>query len=357
MHICHLSTVHRSDDVRIFQKQCRSLVLNDFRVSFVVPDDEDREEDGVRIVVIERNMSKFARLFVQPFKALNKALKIKADIYQFHDYELWLVGFILKLLGKKVVADIHEDVPGQLLQRTWIPPVLRGFLSKVALNLENTLARFMSGIITADEVLARRFSSLNGHVTAIENYPILIEIPTENLHDNFVVKSFGGVFDERCAHTVIGASKIVSDTMFEIGGGLASSYQDLAWQSDNCLYLGRVPSNDIYQHYVDADVLVVMFSDAPNHQDIKSNRLFESMYAERPIVVSNLPKWKNFIDTHECGLVVDPDSPEQLAEAIVYLKQNPDLAVDMGRRGKQAVLKGYSWESQVTKLTEFYRQI
>lgn len=357
MHICHLSTVHRSDDVRIFQKQCRSLVENGFEVTFIVPDSEDRVEGGVKVLSIKREMAKTSRVLIQPLRILRKALRVKADIYQFHDYELWGVGLILRLLGKRVVADVHEDVPAQLMQRTWVPDSLKSPLSCFARFVENTLARCMSGVITADEVLAERFRNLNRQVLAIQNYPILVNLPEQRGHSEYIVRSLGGVFDERCAKAIIEAAQLAPSAMFEIGGGIASTYSDLSWQTTNCSYLGRIPQSEIYQHYVDSDVLIIMFSDAPNHQDIKSNRLFESMYAGKPIVVSNLPKWEKFIETHRCGLVVDPESPHELAIAIQYIQEHQQEAAEMAQRGQAAVMKEYSWNSQVFKLVEFHNRI
>ncbi len=357
MHVCHLSSVHRSDDVRIFQKQCRSLVEHKFDVTFIVPDDNDRVEYGVKIIAIKRDMSKFARLFVQPLRILQKALQVRADIYQFHDYELWPIGVALKLLGKKVIVDVHEDVPAQLMQRTWVPQWLKRPLSFCARMFENTLARCMSGVVTADEVLANRFSALNRHVVTVPNYPVLVSLPEASTPSTFVVKSLGGVFNERCAHTIIDAAPLVPAAKFEVGGGIASAYVDLAWQTDNCTYLGRVPHEEIYQQYVDSSVLVVMFNDAPNHQDIKSNRLFESMYAGKPIVTSNLPKWRDFMEKYKCGLVVDPESSDELAQAIQFLAEHPDEAMVMGERGRAAVHKEFSWNPQVPRLIELYKQV
>jgi len=60
-----------------------------------------------------------------------KAKEINADIYHFHDPELMIVGYLLsKVQGKRVIYDVHEDVPRQIMSKTWIPKSLRFMISK-----------------------------------------------------------------------------------------------------------------------------------------------------------------------------------------------------------------------------------
>ncbi len=358
MHICHLSTVHCSDELRVFQKQCVSLAAEGIEVTFIAPSETDYVEKGVNIIGIRPNCSKFSRLFVQPFRVLRNALKVDADIYQFHDFELWPIGIVLRLLGHKVIADIHEDVPGQLMQREWVPNIIRRPLSLFAQWFENLCAKNVSGIITADDVLANRFITLNANVQAIKNYPLAVILPeTESNSDRFLVSSLGGAFKERCAEIVIGASRQLAHVDFEIAGGLSANYQDLNWESTNCRYLGYISSQKVLEQYSKSDVLIVMFNDAPNHQSIKSNRFFEAMYAGKPVIVSNLPKWKKFIDDYQCGLYVDLSCPQELSTAISTLEGDQVLAKRMGDNGKKAVDEYFSWSSQVPKLLKMYHKI
>lgn len=357
MKICHLSTAHQYNDVRVFKKECMSLAQDGYSVSYIVPHENDELINGVSIIAIKRDMSKFKRVFVQPFRVLLKALKVKANVYHFHDFELWPIAIILRILGYQVIADIHEDVPGQLKQRKWVPERLKQPLSWLAAAIENNASRFVSGIVVADSELNKRFSQYNPCVSLVRNYPIFVELPEPEAKDDFTVFSLGGVFDERCANTLLTASNLVSDVSIEIAGGIALTYEDLSWQSDHCKYLGRLSFDDSQKLYANSDVLVVMFSDAPNHQDIKSNRLFESMYAGKPVIVSDLPKWIDFINQYQCGLTVSPNSAQDLSVAINWLKDNPKASKKMGENGRKAVYQHFSWDSEKNALLSLYKTI
>jgi glycosyltransferase involved in cell wall biosynthesis len=358
MKICHLSTVHQPNDVRIFKKECISLSNAGHDISFVVPHEKSEVQQSIEIISIPSSMSKASRLLVQPFRLLMKALSVKPDVFHFHDFELWPIGLILRVLGYKVIADVHEDVPAQLRQREWVPKLIKPSLSFISSLIENNFSRFMTGVIVADTTLAKRFSKYNRNVVTICNYPILYPLPeAKSNNGTFRVLSVGGVFNERCADLVIGASRHLSDVSFLIGGGVGGQYSDLSWQSENCHYLGKLSFEEVQQEYSQADVIVVMFSDDPNHQDIKSNRFFESMYAKKPVLVSALPQWKEFIRKYQCGVAVSLDSSMDLANAITHLKENPSLCEAMSENGQKAVLKAYSWTSEEAKLIKFYREL
>ncbi|MCK4575090.1 glycosyltransferase family 4 protein, partial [candidate division WOR-3 bacterium] len=45
------------------------------------------------------------------------------------------------------------------------------------------------------------------------------------------------------------------------------------------------------------------------------------------------------------GLLVDPESPEEIANGIIKLFENPELARKLGEQGRKRVLEEFTWES------------
>ena len=59
----------------------------------------------------------------------------KYEVASLHDPEMLPVGLVAGLLGRTVVFDVHENVPGQLITKDWLPRVLRRPLSWLSARL------------------------------------------------------------------------------------------------------------------------------------------------------------------------------------------------------------------------------
>ncbi len=52
------------------------------------------------------------------------------------------------------------------------------------------------------------------------------------------------------------------------------------------------------------------------------------------------------------GLLVDPENELEVAEAVVSLLINPELAVRLGRQGQERVRDSFTWEKTATAVEE-----
>ena len=107
--VCHLTSVHSSDDTRVFHKECVSLARAGYDVTLVAPG-ESREELGVHIVGVgEKPVGTLNRL-TSPFvkRAYEAALALDCELYHLHDPELLPYALKLKRHGKTVIFDSHE---------------------------------------------------------------------------------------------------------------------------------------------------------------------------------------------------------------------------------------------------------
>ena len=82
----------------------------------------------------------------------------------------------------------------------------------------------------------------------------------------------------------------------------------------------------------------------------------ESYAAERPVVGTAIPGLVELVESGNTGLLVDPESPEQLAAAITALLADPLLARTYGANAGR-IAPRYSWRSVAERHIELYEQL
>lgn len=366
--ICHISSVHKSRDVRIFEKQCKSLASEGYDVYLIIPDGKDWEEDGVKVLSVNKPKNRFYRMVVTTVLIYRKAVKLNADVYHFHDPELIPVGMVLRLLGKKVIRDIHEDHPKQVLSKKWIAPLFRSLVSFFIKAIERFTSGWFSAIVTVTPSINRRFSNFGA--VLIQNYPRLekreffnSEDTSGELHMTFVggITSIRGIKEMLDALAIVNGKTDQKKLRFILVGSFET--KDLenyaknheAWKyTDFMGWLDRDQVNEIMGR---VRAGLVLYHPEPNHIDAQPNKLFEYMSNRLPVIASDFPLWREIIVSDNCGVLANPLDPEEIAEKILWILNNPKDAEEMGKNGHQAVISKYNWESESKKLIELYAKL
>ena len=101
--VCHMTSAHGPEDVRIFHKECVSLARAGYDV-YLVERGDSYEKNGVHIVGVgQPSGGRLSRMTSFAKKVYQAALALDADIYHFHDPELLPYGLKLKRDRKSVV--------------------------------------------------------------------------------------------------------------------------------------------------------------------------------------------------------------------------------------------------------------
>src|SRR6516165_8358285 len=111
--VVHVSVAHTPTDVRIFEKECRSLADAGYEVHYLVPKTEQVQKGGVYLNNLPNNNRKIRllRILGRLFDTYRASVQLNGDIYHIHDPELIPVGLLLKMNRKAVIYDAHEDAP------------------------------------------------------------------------------------------------------------------------------------------------------------------------------------------------------------------------------------------------------
>lgn len=142
MKVCMLSSVHSADDIRIVEKEARSLLRAGHAVTVVARPPSPRDPGDIQFKLIDLpSVPRWKRPWVIGRAAVALAQSAKADVVQFHDPELIPFALMLKRQGCKVIYDVHEDVPADIYSKNWIPSALQSITARGAELVERSTAR------------------------------------------------------------------------------------------------------------------------------------------------------------------------------------------------------------------------
>lgn len=364
--ICHLTSAHPRTDSRIFSKMCASLSAHGFEVTLIVADNLGNATiNQVNIVDVGRQGSGRVRRMTSVVSAVySRAVVVDADVYHLHDPELIPIGVLLKLRGKKVIFDSHEDVAAQMLSKPYLNRWTSAIVAKLYRAFEVAACSRFDGIITATEKIQSRFNSINNNVAVIHNYPIIEEFHPPIIGDikKQMICYAGGIYAERGIREVCHALESVQPNVTFALCGLCSEQEFLnslerlpCWKQVK--YLGNLDRIKVAQVYAQSIAGMVTFHPLPNHVESLPTKMFEYMCSGLPVIASNFPLWKEIVDDAQCGLCVDPMNPLSIASAIQYLLQHPIEAQQMGARGRNVVLEKYNWNNEESSLIAFYNRL
>jgi glycosyltransferase involved in cell wall biosynthesis len=370
--ICQLTTVHPRSDTRIFLKESKTLAEQlPFKVVMMVADGQgniNQENNGVSIHDLGHlGENRIKRAFVGSWRALNSVRKIKPALVHFHDPELIPLCLILKVLGHKVIYDVHEDVPRQTINKHYLPMIIRKPISWVIGAVEWVGAKAFNAIVPATPKIAKRFP-VHKTVT-VQNFPIPDELlcgePAPYLKRPASFAYVGAISKIRGAEEILCALALFGDTypvILELAGNISpyKFYEKLkmlpGWKLVQ--YHGIASRKQIACILTKVRAGLVILHPISNYlDDSYPVKMFEYMSVGIPVIASDFPLWRRIIEGARCGLLVDPMKPEVIAETMRWILEHPAEAEAMGQRGRKAVEQIYNWNIESLKLISLYKKL
>ena len=368
--ICVLTSAHQPFDVRIFHKQCKSIARAGYEITLIASIDKDGVHEGIKFLRLPRWKNRFERFLRGSFAIYKKARQENADLYHFHDPELIPAALLLRLAGKKVVYDIHEDLPRTISYKPYIPNFLKGLIARAAELVEDWAGARFSGLVAATPTIGNRFRRVNNNVAIVNNYPRIeeIELPIDaaiEKPDAATLLYVGmRITRARGAEEMVRAMGLLPDNLqarlrvvgdwnpAELPRALSSIP---GWARTD--YVGPVDRTGIARELRKASIGLVILHPEPNYVASQPVKLFEYMCAGIPVIVSDFPVCREIVGKARCGFLVNPLDPHEIARAVEYLLTHPEEAEEMGRRGFQAVHENYNWANEEKILLQMYDRL
>lgn len=367
--IIQLTTVHPRNDIRIAVKQCATLATafpDD--VELLVADGLGAGEYG-NVAITDLGSVGPSRL-TRPFKGFFRVVKFllsnRPRVLHFHDPELIPVGLVAKIMGVRVIYDVHEDVPRQIMGRDTMGVGVRYILAFCAGITEWVAARVLDAIVCATPSIASRFPAKK--TTLVQNFPIVAELAAAE-QISYVDRPHrfvyvGGITQLRGASEMVAAASANgSNSRIELC--LAGSFKPKSLQQEimqsigagNTTYHGLLDRAQVAELLGSARAGLVLFHEAPNHVNAQPNKLFEYMSAGLPVIASDFPLWRELIEGIGSGLLVDPKNPKAISEAMHWILEHPEEAEAMGLRGKETVESRLNWAHEANNLIALYQRL
>lgn len=364
--VAHLTSVHPAWDARIAFRECATLAGAGYEVVLVAAGNAKQPlPPGVRLRTVPVPRNRFERMTRTVWRVFRAALEERADVYHFHDPELMGVGMALRLLGARVVFDVHEDIPQDIADKPWIARPLRGPVAFVSTLALRALQPFYSAIVAATPAIARRFP--RSRTVLVCNYPRIDELPNvdrASAQQEATAVYLGSITALRCINEMVramvspqapAAARLLLLGTFESEELERQARSLPGWSK--VTYLGQRPRAEALQYLASARVGLLLFRAAANHDEALPSKLFEYLGAGLPVIISNTMRCCEIVREHGCGIVVDPYDVDAIASAIRYCIENPQVAREMGERGRRLVMERYQWSSEARKLTNLYAEI
>lgn len=369
----HVVTVgHTRFDTRIWYKEISSLLKAGYSVKYHVADGSGNEvKDSVDIIdygAVPEGCGFLFRL-KKMYQVMRQSKLKRGDWIHFHDGIFLPFAIMMSLRGCKVIYDVHEDYPRQVLN-TRFPLLVKALWAKTLSFLEWLSSFFFVAYFVATPKIAERFPR---HKTwVIHNFPLKDELSlpqdtdANELIDNIEYFFYVGVLSEvRGVKEMIDAIYEASTQHPQLNLALGGNYSPESLRTKletkpgwgSTTELGWMTRNEIASWLKKSKAGLVTLHPTKNYPDAYPVKLFEYMSAGLPVIASDFPLWREIVEEAQCGLLVNPLDPLEISKAMVWLIENPESAKRMGDSGRKAVENRYNWSKEENTLISAYKTL
>ena len=366
--IAHLTPFRDPFSARTFG-QAKGSVRGGFEVVIIAPHGRDESREGVRVRALPTPRGRLDRITRICFLCTRRAMAERPDIYHLHEPDMVPWGLFLRLLGRHVIYDVHEDYVTATVARPWLPdwarPLLAGWV-----RLLNAVANRAFVILIAERYYARSFPAavemLN--YAKLEEYEGLGDIRRDKIENGPLRLLYAGSITEaRGAYHHLRLLDYLPETAELLLVGQCS-VPALARMLE-----ARAAADARFRFVFDAHWLakeriieayretwtagLALFPDSSHYREKELTKFYEYMAAGLPIVCSNFPVWRELVEGNRLGWSVDPEDPAAAIAAIRWLAEHPEEARAMGARGRRLVQEKFNWDSQMRVLNDLYRRM
>ncbi len=365
--ICHLSSVHFALDTRIFYRMCNTLSKH-YKVTLIAVHPQKEIKHNIQIIPFRRYHNRVFRVVFGWLIMFSKALKINAKIYHLHDPELIPCGLLLKLLGKKIIWDVHENIAEDIFDKPWLKNQKLAF--SIFHFFEKKACKYFY-LLLAEKSYEKHYKDLTSNYSIILNYCDLTffkKLEQKKYDQGKNLFYIGIILENRGILQIIEAIHILNKQgekfHFHCVGEL---YNDLYFKilnlpyyfeiKDQLHFYGRKSLEDGYALAKNMNIGLCIIWPMSNSKESYPTKLFEYMAIGLPIITSDFPLYKSVVEENKTGFCVNPFSATEIANAILNIHRDAEKSKQMAEKCKTIVENKYNWNSEISTLLNVYSQL
>lgn len=375
MKVCHLISNHKMNDMRVFEKECKSLARNGFDVTLIGFGERESDKliDGVRCISLHCPIKNELELLKKRNKlSLQAALEVDAEIYHLHEPELLSIGKKLKRKGKKVLFDSHEFYGWQLRDNVHkikiikTPPFVMKAIGFCYMQYEKRICKKIDAVIQVCTMNGEDyFANRCRRSVFIRNLPYATDYNRTSPVDfsqKPMVAMIGYITKERGVTQLVKATHQAEGTLLLAGAFFPKNYEPELRQMPEfkCVdFKGFLDKTGMFNLMNQANIGASTLLNVGQYDKIDTfpTKVYDYMSMELPVIISNTRYAQKMNEKYHFGICVNPENPEEISKAITWLMEHPVQALEMGKNGRKAIEEEFNWEKESEKLIAFYRSL
>ena len=283
---------------------------------------------------------------------------------------------LAKLKGSRFFLEIRDLWPQVLVDMG--AATENSFLVMLLRRIETLLYRSAEKIIVLSEGAGRYIARRGVEPERISLLPNGVYLEgfevTENresirsrmgVSDKFVVMYAGAHGPANALEIIIQAAAIVkneAEVVFVLvgDGPCKDELRRMVAEEnlDNVKMLPAVPKSSLPNLLNAADALAITLRSVELFSyGVSPNKLFEYMAIGKPILCAVGGEVANLVTEANAGVIVEPEDPDALAQAVIYLAENGDKRPVYGANGRKFVEKNFSRSRIVENLVSMWIQL
>ncbi len=275
---------------------------------------------------------------------------LRPQIVHACDLDTVVPCFIYKLmLRRKLIFEVFDRYAMVNVPRKYKR------LYSIVNSAEDFFSKRADILVTVSEKLLKTFRFRTSRYAIVMNCP---EDRTEisPKHNIFTVVYTGPIVKTRGLEVLAKAISELKDVRLVVAGRI---YDDEMLKrissTPNVQYEGVLSPTESLSLEGQADVMGILYDlRIPINNYAMPNKIFEAMMLSIP-VVTNLAE--EIINEYDCGIMVDYDDVNEVRQAIIKLRDDPELRHKLGKNGRKAFGEKYNWPVMEKEYYEIYNNL